>query len=274
MTEFFGYKVGGVKETLDYFELLAKDQFPFAHSKACNDTAFLIREAEQQKMLEVFDRPKPQTIRNIRLSLGNKKYPGALIFFDQIYEGDEYMVAQVEGGKRAMKRSEQILGHYFVPGVGAQIDQYGNMKGSQITQIISRLKQFQEVGWVMNQNKRTAGRRAQQGNDYFMLTKPTNGLPAGIFQRVDGTEKAGRMQRYMIARSIVKQNKQKGQLKELDQKTKAMLKRGVIPVMIFVKSPPTYKKRFPFFEVANRVVDQNFARVMGEAVDYAVRTAR
>lgn len=275
MTDIIDFSIKGVQGTLDYFELLAKDRFPIAHSKACNDVAFMIRDEEMKTIQEVFDRPKPATVRNIRVVKGNKSRPGAVIYFDQIYEGDEYMAAQVDGGQRAMKPSEErYFNRYFVPGVGAQLDQYGNMKGSQITQILSRLAFFNQQGFQANQTKRSKATRAQVGEDYFILFKPTNGLPAGVFQRVDGAEKAGRMSRYMIARAIVKKNRQKGQLKELDQRTNAMLKRGVIPVMIFVNSPPSYKARFPFFEVANRVVDQNFGNVMSQAVDFLLMTDR
>ena len=92
MADPVSFRVTGLTETLDFFELLAKDQFPFAQSKAYNDLAFLVRDAEMQTMQEVFDRPKEQTIRNIRVFKGNKSRPGATIAFQQIYDGDEYMV--------------------------------------------------------------------------------------------------------------------------------------------------------------------------------------
>lgn len=261
-------RVTGLSETLDYFKLLANDQFPFALSKACNDTAFMIREAEMAKIQEVFDRPKPATVRNVRVFKGDKRRPGASVSFDQLYDGEEYMVAQVDGGKRAKKRSETILGRYWVPGAGAQLDQYGNMKGSQITQILSRLGKFQEVGFTMNERKKTREQRAGQGLDYFMITKKTNGLVPGIYQRVDKSQ--GQM---LVARALA--NKPRGVSRtEIKAKMAKQLRRGVIPVMIFVKAAPKYTKRFPFFEVANKVINENFPRLMSEAVDYALRTAR
>ena len=270
MVDFVGVRVTGIKETFDYFEMLAKDQFPFALSKACNDTAFLIRDAEMDKMREVFDRPKEQTVRNIRVFKGNKSRPGATIAFAQIYDGDEYMVAEVEGGQRSMKRSEQAFGHYYVPGVGARLDQYGNIVPGQITQILSCLQMMKENGY--SANRRNKAHRS--GTQYFMLQQKTNGLVPGIYQRVDAGELAGRVGRYMAARALIKKNRVKGQMKELDQKTRSLLMRGVIPVLIFVNRPPAYKARFPFFDVVNQVTNANWSQVMGDAVDFAIKTAR
>lgn len=258
-------RVEGLKELFSYFQSLAKEQFPFALSKACNDLAFMVREAEMDTIKSVFDRPKPQTVRNIRVFKGNKSRPGATIAFAQTYDGDEYMVAQVAGGERPMKRSEKAFGRYYVPGVGAQLDDYGNMKGSQIQQILSSLTLLKESGFKGNRTARSA--KGMQ-NQYFMLMQKTNGLAPGVYQRV--VKGQGEI---LIARAMA--NKPKGVKKsEFKAKVAKDLRRGVIPVMIFVNRPPSYQKRFPFFEVANRVVEQNFKRVMNDAIDYAKRTAR
>ena len=259
------FRISGLGETLDFFQMLAKDQFPFAQSVAYNNLGFMVRDAEMQTMRDVFDRPKEQTVRNIRVFKGNKQRPGATVAFQQIYSGDEYMVAEVEGGERPMKRSEKAFGHYFVPGAGAQLDQYGNMKGSQIQQILSSLSLMKEVGYKSN---RTKGSSKGMPNQYFMLAQKTNGLAPGVYLRVDKSH--GQM---MVARALA--NKPRGVKRgEIKAKMAKALQRGVLPVMIFISRPPVYKKIFPFFEVANKTVDANYKQVMGEAVDYALRTAR
>ena len=258
------FRVSGLPETIAYFQLLANDQFPFAQSKACNDLAFLVRDAEMQTMRDVFDRPKEQTIRNIRVFKGNKTRPGATVAFQQIYEGDEYMVAQVEGGQRPMKRSEKAFGHYYVPGIGARLDQYGNMVPGQITQILSSLQLMKENGYSANRRTKVA----KSGVQYFMLQQKTHGLVPGIYTRVD--KGMGQM---VVAQALA--NKPRGTTRAaIKEKYSKALQRGVIPVIIFISKPPAYKKRFPFFEVANRVIEVNYQRVMGEAVDFALRTAR
>ena len=270
MADFVDLRVNGLKETIDYFQLLAKDQFPFAHSNACNSMAFLVRDAEMVEMKTVFDRPKEQTIRNVKVIKGNKANPGAKVRFDQIYDGDEYMVAEVDGGTRAMKKSEKAFGHYYVPGPGAKFDNYGNMDGGQINQILSFFRQN-----VASRDSKRKASAMRSGVQYFKLEQKTNGLRPGIYQRVSRGETSNRAQRYMIARQIIKQNRGgKKQIKELDQRTKALLMRGILPVLYFVNKPPTYKPLFKYFEVANRVIDENWQRVMGAAVDFALKTAK
>lgn len=47
----------------------------------------------------------------------------------------------------------------------------------------------------------------------------------------------------------------------------------VEPFMISVRSP-RYKKRFAFFDVSDRTVNENFREVFGSAIEQAIRTAR
>jgi len=265
-TDFVGTTVTGLNETLNYFKLLAEDKFPAVQRNACNDLGFLIRDAEMEEMRTVFDRPKEQTIRNIRvLKAGNAK-TGAfrtttVISFNQIYEGDEYMVPEVKGGERSMKRSEKAFGHYYVPGIGARLDQYGNIVPGQITQILSCLQLMKETGYTANRRDRAH----KSGTDYFLLTKKTNGLVPGVYLRVDKSQ--GQM---LVARALA--NKPKGMKRhEVKAQYAKALNRGVVPVIIFVSRPPEYKPRFRFFEVADRVTDQNYARLMGEWADRVLK---
>lgn len=264
MGDFIDFRVTGLKETLDYFQLLAKDKFPFALSKACNDTAFLIRDSEMETMREVFNKPKEQTVRNIRVVKGNKSRPGATIAFAQIYDGDEYMVPEVEGGERTMKRSEKAFGHYYVPGIGAQLDSNGRMKPSQIVQIMSYFKLMGESGYSANRRVKVQ----KSGVQYFKLDQQTGKLAAGIYMRVD--KGMGQM---VVAKALSEKHKGKTRAQVKTEFRKA-LDRGIIPVIIFVNHAPVYAKRFPFFEVANKVISENWKQVMGDAVQTAITGIR
>jgi hypothetical protein len=263
-------RLEGVKETMNYYENLAKEQLPFALSKGINDLAFMIKEKESETMQRVFDRPKPQTVRNVRVFKGNKTNPGATIAFYQIFDGDEYMIPEIQGGARGKKPSEKKFGRYFVPGDGAKLDAYGNMKGSQITQIMSQLGKFSEVGHLMNQTARSKGRRrgAAKTTEYFLLPKNHGGLAPGVYQRVQRS--AGGFGG-KTSRSLPVGSYQKG--KTVGKYSSAIRSRGVIPVMLFVNKP-TYKPRFPFYEVGQRVIDSNYHSAMLAAIQYALSTAR
>ena len=256
----------GMREVQDMLATAGK-QAKFATSLALNDLAFMIRDKEIETMQQVFKNPMPRTVNNIRVRKATAQNLTATISFNQIWDWDEYMVPEIEGGSRPMKRSEKAFGHYYVPGAGAQLDQYGNIKGSQIQQIMSYLQKFGESGFKMN---RTASRQTALGkgmNDYFMITQTTNGLKPGVYMRVDKGQ--GQM---IYARAMA--NKPRGVKKaEMRAKLRGQLERGVVPVLVFVNRPPTYRKRFPFYEVSNQVVADNAQRVVKERVMQVILTA-
>lgn len=262
-------RIEGLKELQQRFAYAA-EQLPFATSVACNNLAFAVREAEMETIARVFDRPKPQTVRNIRVFKGTKQRPGATIAFQQIYSGDEYMIPEVDGGQRTMKPSEKRLGRYYVPGAGAKMDKYGNMQGGQTTQVLSRLKRFPEVGYLMNETAKSKGRRrgASKSTEYFMVTKKTGGLAPGVYQRIQSAAGFGGK----TSKSLQAGSFQKGATR--GKFASVIRGRGVKPIMIFTKGPPSYRPRFPFYQVGQKVVANNFERMMKEAMDYAMRTKR
>lgn len=245
-------------------------QAPFATAVALNDLAFMIRTKEVETIAQVFNRPKPQTVRNIHVRKATKQNLSVTISFNQIFEGDEYMVTEIDGGPRKMKRSEKAFGRYFVPGAGAKMDKYGNMLGSQITQIMSQLQMFGEVGHLMNQTARSKGRSrgAKKSTEYFLVKQKTGGLVPGVYQRVQsGAGFGAKTSRTLPAGSF-----QKG--KSSGKYASVIRGRGVIPVMIFVNRPPTYRKRFPFYDVGQQIVDAKATEVLTKAIDRAMSTAR
>jgi hypothetical protein len=248
-------EIKGLEELQGYVEALAKNQLPFATMLATNDLAFEIMNAEKEMVRRSFDRPKPQTIKNIFVKKAtSKQYPVARVRFDQVWDKngiDEYMEANIKGGRRIMKPSEKRLGSFYLPGVGARLDQYGNMKGGQITQILSRLGRFGDVaGYDMNQTDKSKLRRLKQRqagktSEYFIITKQRGGLKPGVYQR--GTSSAigsGRSGR------------------------------GIVPVMVFTKRAPAYKPRWPFFQEGQRIIDTRFKQVFEKRIADALRTAR
>ena len=156
----------------------------YAIAKASNSVAFDVRKKEQEEMKRVLDRPKPQTIRNMRVLMAKKndvvKRTTAKIIFDQIFDntGDEYMVKNITGGRRNMKKSEKRMGAFFAPTRHADIDRYGNIKGSQITKVLSQLGRFEtEAGAKQNITKRSARSKKER---FYAIPK------VGVFSRQRG----------------------------------------------------------------------------------------
>ena len=264
-------EIKGVEQVQGYLEALIKNQLPFATMNAANDLAFEIRTAEIAKIKEVFDRPKPQTMKNVFVRKASRENPVAIVLFDQIYNKgiDEYMMANIVGGQRVMKPSERRLGKFYVPGMGAKMDAFGNMQGGQITQILSRLCRFGDVaGYSMNQTAASAKRRGSgsKATEYFMLTQQRGGLQPGIYQR---TAKSGGHT------SIGNQKSVRGKAGAFQSGGSGLIRgRGAVPVMLFTKAAPSYKPRWPFFQEAQRIIDTRTQAVFTKRIQDALRTAR
>lgn len=233
-------KINGLTELKGYFEAVAKNQMPFATMNALNDVAFEIRTKQIDLIKSTFRNPKPQTAKNVFVKKATKQSLRAVVLFDQIYNKgiDEYMLANIDGGRRTMKPSEKRLGSYYVPGMGgAKLDKYGNMKGGQITQVLSRMGRFGDVaGYNMNQTAASKRRRGPKAAEYFMVQQKHGGLMPGIYQRMKG--------------------------------------HSVLPVMIFTKQAPQYRAVWPFFQASQEVIDQRLLPAMERRIAQALMSAR
>jgi hypothetical protein len=92
---------------------------------------------------------------------------------------ERYLAAEIEGGQRREKASERALermgilkpGMDVVPGADAPLDAYGNIPGSVMVRILSRLKAFSGQGYRINATaKSTAALRGgRQTNRHRLL---------------------------------------------------------------------------------------------------------
>lgn len=225
-----------------------KRQLPFATSKALNLTAKEVKAEVRKEMPRVFDRPTPFTLNSVYMSPATKKDLSAEVWLkDFAPKGTpavEYLAPQVYGGPRRQKRSERWLqwrgilpsGMFWTPGPGARLNQYGNIPGGRITQMLSALKAFPEVGYMANITERSM-KRNKKPRDYFALPRSRGRLPAGVYERVG----RGR--------------------------------RGLRFTLAFIRQP-YYKPRLPFFGIARRVHAREFGARFEKAWREALSTAR
>ena len=184
------------------FTALERTQLPFAVMQAVNATAFEIRETWKTTARRVFDRPTPLTINAVLYSKATKQKLYATIFIrDEAHKGTppaKYLQPQVEGGQRRLKGMERLLqganlmpqGRYAVPGKGAQLDAYGNVKAGEVRKVISQLQAAGERGYVSNETDVSRRRRHRREDrtgasrsDYFVIRQKTGPLVPGIWQR-------------------------------------------------------------------------------------------
>lgn len=254
----------GLKEVVASMDDLAKKQVPFALKNAINKTAENVKDEEIKQMPSKMDRPTPYTLNALYIRYAKQGRLAAEIGYkdkSQAGKGNpaaNWMHPQVEGGRRNLKRFESSLqrigvlpnGMYIAPGAACQLNAYGNIPSSLIVQILSYFKAFGEQGYRANiTDKRKAAlkkgskRTMKAGYEYFVSYGPGTAsgrqhLAAGIYKKVD-----------LIGQGKIK------------------------PIMMFVKQP-SYSQRFPFYQIAQKVIDQKLKPNFDEAMREALLTAR
>lgn len=235
-----------IAEALARLSKLEPRQFPFIVALAMNRTMKVIKQDLRDEMAKVFDRPAPFTLNALATNAAKKESLEASVrlreFAGKGVPASKYLVPQIYAGPRKHKRFEIALIRagvmppdlFAVPGQSAPLDNYGNLRGSYITQILSYLKAFGEQGYVANRTARSTARRKAQ----FFAVNPQNqrtaGLPYGIYQRTGDNIKL---------------------------------------VIAFVKQP-TYRKRFDFYGVAEKDARKLLAVELQKAGEYAISTSR
>lgn len=244
-----------IDKAIRYLNDVQKKQIPFATSVALNQAAFLSLKDIQREVMDSFDRPTPWIQRSARYTKATKTNLSVTFGYDvfgnkQGVTAGKVLRAEVAGGERKLKRFEIALrrkgvlpeGMFAVPGKAAadlgMIDQYGNMKGSVIVQILSKLEAFQEVGFTANVvNKK---RKSAAGRDrYYWVGKPGRNTPIGVWLIDEKYSKRGRLR----------------------------------PILIFVDST-NYEKRYDFQYVAGKALRKHFDEEFPAALERALATAR
>lgn len=217
-------------------------------------TGWEVRTALKGEMSRAFDRPTSYTLNGLLVKPAKRNNLEAHVWLkDQGSAGkgtpaDRYLAPQIYGGVRGQKGMEKALqatglmaaGHVAVPAEGAQLDASGNVKRSQIVQILSQLKVQQRGGYESRRSDSGASRRAvsRQGVTYFALPEPTRGLKPGIY-----------LKRKFGHGSAIR------------------------PVFIFTPQA-RYQNRLKFFEVAEATAAQRLPINVNKGIEKAIERAR
>jgi hypothetical protein len=245
---------GDVSNITQHLSHLAKEQVPFATVLALTRTAKFAEAKVREEIPRVFDRPTPFTRRSTYVQPATKARRYAMVFIREQEKGRvapiRYLQPQIYGGQRGRKSFEKRLieagrmppSHYAVAAAAAELDQYGNIKGGQITRMLSDLQaQFDET---QNTTARSRARRLRsrrrRASFYFSTWPPspkTAHLKPGIYLRTHfgfGT--------------------------------------AIKPVLIFVRRV-SYKRRLRFFEIADQAARMRFRIEFALALRHAIATS-
>ena len=245
-----------VKGALKQIANVKDKQLPFATSLAINRTALKVKSMQEREIRDVFDSPTPFIQNSQFIKYSNKQNLTATVGVKDFSFGKgvpavKPLLAEIGGGERRLKRFERALrsigvlpsGYVTVPGEAAEIDQYGNMKGSQIVKILSYFRAFPDIGYKANSTdasraKMAKSTKSRYGVSYFVGAPGDGKSPLGIWQRI-----------YSNFGTATR------------------------PIMIFVKST-NYEPIYDFKFVAENTVDKEFNREFIRAWEEAQRTAK
>ena len=224
-----------------------REQVPYATALALTRSAQAAQARVKEEIPRVFDRPNPLTQRSVRILMTRKGETVAKVYLqDEAAKGTppvRYLFAEVEGGQRNETRFERALrfagllpaGMAVVPGKGAPLDAYGNVRNGVATAVLGQLQANAHSGVNENETKGSKKRAGAKRARYFMGRPGGGRLPLGIYQR---------------------------------------LAHGVKPIYIVIQQLPSYRPRLRFYELVEVVIRAKFAGLFKEALDQAMRTAR
>jgi hypothetical protein len=232
------------------FKLSIQDNFPdiaarlqelgrqaqFVAAVSLTRTIKDVQAGEVAEMRRVFDRPTPYALNGLYVKPATKADLEARVWvkdnpFGKGTPADRFLLPQIYGGSRGQKGMERLLeraglmraGWRSVPAAGAELDGYGNVKRSQITQILSQLKVQRGSGYESRATGSARSNRSimRQGVTYFALPYARRGLRPGIYAK------------------------------------RGLHGSDIKPVFIFVPAVQ-YRARQKFFEVGQRIANERF----------------
>ena len=240
-----------VKEAIRALDVVSKKQIPFATKNMLNALAKSTKAQTEIDIKRNLDRPTDYAKRMIGMKYANKINLTAQVnVIGSVTKGQERVLGHLfAGGKRKGKGFEGALvskgimprGFYAMPGQGAPLDFYGNIKRSFIKQLIDYLTANRVIKksaqFENRQRKQVKGATTSQ---YFVVNqKKQGGLPLGIWQHIGfGLGKALR------------------------------------PVIIFVSREPVYGRYFDLEKTAKQVINRDAANEFDKAMAYAISTAK
>ncbi|CDF86344.1 conserved hypothetical protein [Pseudomonas knackmussii B13] len=183
----------GLADQLAALDELEHDLIPYATSTALTKTAQGLIGRLQDEMRVVFDKPTPYTLNALRLMPATKDKLSARVWFKNESDGAQpasvWLAPEVYGGERRNKPAELQLrargilpaGMYVVPGEGAELDAYGNIKRGQIIKAMSGVKGFSQAGYQANATDSVRSTKKGNAKSYFVMKRA--GKPIGIAQR-------------------------------------------------------------------------------------------
>lgn len=241
-------------------------QARFAAAQAINETAKDVQRELRADLPRAFDRPTPYISNSIRITAWAKRDSLTAVIEPKYLGGkgvdpQNVLRAEIFGGKRKLKRSEVALrrvgilppGYITTPGEACPLDEFGNVRGSFIVQLLSYFQAFGEQGYRANM---TAKRKAKLAN---------RGLSPNKYRTINGVE-------YFVSYGRLRGGVGAWLHPGIWSRT-GIHGSTVRPILMFVPEG-SYKPRYDFFGKAEKVARKQFPQHFDRTFANALRTAR
>lgn len=190
-----GFQIGvqsNIEDLIRTLGIYERDQIPFVTAYALTKVAYDIKDEEVQVMARVFDRPTRFTLNSLYVEAATKRRLQAAVRFKEGFGSVpawRYLGPLVDGGPRAKKGHERALeragilqpSEFVIPGRGVKLDAFGNMKGSEITRILSALGANPDR--LSNKTAASAKRNKNWARYKYVVIRGARGLRDGIYHR-------------------------------------------------------------------------------------------
>lgn len=261
-----------IATALERLKGVESEKWPGIIQKAANETGYYAVNKIKKEMPSFIDRPRPFTVNSFYLNpAGNRRgsTEAVLQWRDNAEKGTsagKYLKPIVEGGNRNQKRFEAALtragylpsGWVAVPTSDAPLDVNGNVPGPYITQILSYIRANPDA----LSNRRIAQLSRQS------VSKLVKGY-AKALTNLEKLEKREAKKKAKAARFVVLIQGRNGWTlpSGIYQRTTAASKNGTSFRRVFTfVSKATYRKTFPFYDLAEQAVRSKFADKLNEAI--------
>ncbi|WP_114968536.1 hypothetical protein [Rhodoferax ferrireducens] len=226
-------------KALKLIRQLSGPQIKTATAAALNDAAFEGRKIVQAEMSASFDGVTPYLKKSIQVE---KATPESLVatvapryMGGKGVDPQNILRASIYGGQRKHKASEVAFaragilpaGYSIVPGEQCPLDQYGNIKGGFMVQLISYFQAFGEQGYKANMTARRKANLAKAGRS------------AAGFKTINGVA-------YFLGHGKLRSGRGGNHLHPGIWSKTGTHGADVKPIIMFVKRP-FYKARLDFF---------------------------
>lgn len=240
-----------IKEAQRALDVVSKRQIPYATVLTLNALAESTKKSTEMEIKRNLDKPTNYAQRMMTVRNANKTNLTSRVMVRGAYDsGQEKVLGHLfSGGNRRGKGFEGVLvekgimprGMYAMPGEGAPLDFFGNIRKSFINQLIDYLtanKVVKKSAQFENRSRRQV--KGSLSSSYFVINqKNRGGLPLGIWQHIGFRE--GKTQR---------------------------------PVILFVSKEPVYDRYFDLDKTTRNVVARDARYEFDKAMAYAIRTAK